>query len=189
MSRRSRLAPDLPGASAITSRRVALASRPVTASWRWPLPAGCRSVTSGFHLGAHGGRPPAAAEHSVSHDQIIPHGEDVQVMGRVRHAVLRPAEGVFHHFGGTISGGTGAGGPILDAAVLSTTAADQIPAQFLEPARLSEPARVLGPYRVRAEHAHAPVGHRRIQRRLCAPSVAAGDCRVLDCLQELVDYR
>src|SRR5580658_11176216 len=88
---RSSRAPDFPAPSVIWVRSVAPAMRSVTLA----NTTGASSIGR-FHLGEQRGWPPPAAHHGVGHDVIIAHGEQVHVMGRVRHAVLGPAERVLH---------------------------------------------------------------------------------------------
>src|SRR4051812_33039637 len=94
MSSRSNRAPDLASLVRTSTRSVA----PATSSSRLPAIQGAvvtstpSTATSGLHLGQQLGGPATAAEHSVAADPVAVHGDQVQLVGGVRHAVLHPAE-------------------------------------------------------------------------------------------------
>src|SRR6202021_4288149 len=108
---RSSVAPDFPAPSVRDVRSVAPAMSSATLA-NTPgantpgadtagadTPGADTAGASGIdrlHLGQQRGRPAPPAHHGVGHDVIIAHGEQVHVMGRVRHAVLGPAERVLH---------------------------------------------------------------------------------------------
>jgi hypothetical protein len=61
-------------------------------------PAGRGSGIGSLYFGQQLGWPAAAAEDRVGDDAVIAQRQQVHVMRRVRHAVLRPAERVLDNF-------------------------------------------------------------------------------------------
>jgi DNA-binding SARP family transcriptional activator len=102
-------------------------------------------------------------------DPHLAHGEQVHVMGRVRHAVLGPAQRVLHD--------------VARAAVR----VHREPAELTELPGIGEPARILRADRVGPRRVQPPVGHRRVQCRVVAPRVARRDGSGLDRVQEFLD--
>src|SRR3954471_21560090 len=86
----SNLAPDFASDDRTATRSVA----PATSSSSEAATSGAAiSVDTGrLHLGEQRGRPAAAAEDSVPTDPVAVHGEQVDLVGRMRHPVLDPAQ-------------------------------------------------------------------------------------------------
>ena len=88
----SNRAPDFASEVRTSTRSVA----PATSSSRLDAASAAAAAvsvaTSGLHLGQQRGRPAAAAEDSVPADPVAVHGEQVHLVGGVRHAVLDPAQ-------------------------------------------------------------------------------------------------
>jgi len=101
-------------------------------------------------LGEQRGGPAAAAEDRVGHDAVVAHGQQVQVVSRVRHAVLGPGQRV------------------LDDLARAPVRPHPEPAELPELTRVGEPARVLGADRVGPGRVQPPV--RRRSRASASPS-------------------
>src|SRR4051794_16667424 len=87
----SNLAPDFASEDLTSTRSVAPAtSSSSEAATRGPEPTSV--LTRSLHLGQQRGRPAAAAEHSVPADAVAVHGDQVDLVRRVRDAVLDPAQ-------------------------------------------------------------------------------------------------